>query len=89
VDLYLPGLEEYEKYIDKDGPDSIGLTKLCVKKLINLKENGVEIGDGKQLVKCRAGIMRDLMIEITAEIILRNRLTAEQEKNSGGPSSSS
>jgi len=91
ADLYYPGIEEYEPFAAGRGkdPDAIGLIKLCVKGLRHLSENGQAIETGEQLVKCRRGTLNDLVNELFLHILTVNRMTAEQEKNSEGQSSSS
>ncbi len=91
VVLRYPTIEQYEPFAgnrDKD-PDAIGLVRFAVTGIRNLSENGKAIETGEALVRCRRGVMSDLVNELFVHVLTVNRLAAAQEKNSGGQSSSS
>jgi hypothetical protein len=89
--LEFPTIEAYEPFAGTgdNPPDAIGIVRKYVKVLTNVTSNGAPIENGEQLVKCRRGVLSDLVNELFVRILTRNRLTGEQEKNSEGQPSSS
>ena len=91
VALEFPSIEGYEPFAGTGDrpPDAIGLVRKYVKGITNLTNNAEPIETGEQLVKRHRGLLSDLVNELFVQILTRNRMTGEQEKNSEGQSSSS
>lgn len=91
VVLEFPTIEGFEPFAgtDERPVNAIGLIRKHVRSITNLTNNGEPVETGDQLVKRRRGVLSDLVNELTVEILTRNRMTAAQEKNSEGQSSSS